>query len=218
MRKLAFVLLVLTCCKAPQEDAHVGEVSEKNKDVASLQMKPKVGNGPFGIDAAMKFEDLDADIAARDSETGLTVLDSAPRPSTQFETIAVVSFPETGVCEIRASSSNFENDPNIVFASSFVEEVAAALKTKYGEAKKNIGCTGYRCESDFKLQGIQDGSYWYQYKWESSKSVKLPNRIADIYLTVQHAEFNNSTVRLDYVFDNKSVCEAAAKMAKASAL
>ncbi len=203
-------------CSQPSENAH------ESKDNAiitppSAVLKAAASAGPFGIDAGTQLSTLSAN-GERDAETGVSSISAAPKPSSQFPNVAVVSYPSTGVCEIRSASNQFESDPYIVSSAAYLEEVATALKSKYGDIKVDDGCTGYSCRSDYKLQAIEDGSRWYRYNWKNTDTTKLPNRIKEIYLYVAHSEFNNSMVRLDYVFDNTSECAAAAKSAKASNL
>jgi len=154
----------------------------------------------------------------RDTETGLAVLAKAPDPNSQFPNVAVVAFPETGVCEVRALSDVFDSDPYITAASPFADQIAAALETRYGKGAKDEGCSGYSCDSPYKLMHINDGSYWYGYKWRGAGGNSLPSQVKEIDLYVLNAQFNDSQVRLDYRFQNADKCERAAKAAKAGSL
>jgi len=208
-------LVAIAGCSQPSASGH--ETTGNAIISVPAASKPAGGAGPFGIDAGMKLNALSTD-GERDAETGISILTAAPKPSSQFPNVAVVSFPETGICEIRSSSNDFDSDSHLVSSTSFVDEVAGALKAKYGDTKVDNGCSGYSCNSDYKLQAVQDGSRWYRYTWKSDEGRKLPNGVKEIYLYVTHAQFNDSRVRLDYVFDNTQSCEAAAKGAKASNL
>lgn len=174
-------------------------------------------NGPFGIAAGMPLSEL-ATEGDREAATGLSILSSAPDPNSEFPGIAVISFPETGVCEIRALSRIFDSDSYIVSASAFADQTAAALDTRYGKSKKNQGCSGYSCDSPYKLMHIKDGSYWYGYEWRPAGSGSLPSQVKAIDLYILNAQFNDSQVRLDYRFNNQDACENAGKAAKAGNL
>jgi hypothetical protein len=192
-------------------------LSAARSEAPPKRIAASAADGPFGIGAGTALERLEKD-ADRNNETGVTVLTSAPKPSSQFPTVAVVSYPETGICEIRALSQLFESDPYITSATGFADEVASALESRYGPGKRDSGCNGYSCESDYKLQHVEDGSLWYGYQWKSKEERKLPSRISSIDLYVIHAQFNDSQVRLDYKFDNEAACSRASKSAKAGNL
>jgi len=174
-------------------------------------------SGPFGIAAGMPLSELSSE-GEREEATGLSLLSSAPDANSEFPEIAVISFPETGVCEVRALSKVFDSDSYIVSASSFADQTAAALDTRYGKSRKNEGCSGYSCDSPYKLMHIKDGSYWYGYEWRSKGSGSLPSQVKAIDLYILNAQFNDSQVRLDYRFNNEEACERALKTAKAGNL
>ena len=220
MSKYKTKILLILClgvvsCSNESGTAHEADGSAEK--LSSSSSTKVLGNGPFGIDAGTQLADLSTS-GERDAETGVSILKSAPKASTQFPEVAVISYPFTGVCEIRSVSSVFESDAFIASSSAFVDEVASALKAKYGDVDLDDKCSGYSCRSEYKLQAIEDGSRWYGYTWKNSDKIKLPNRLSEINLYITHSEFNNSVVRLDYVFDNTAICSESAKKAKASAL
>lgn len=215
------LMLVLAGCGSPHSDGNAalgGNAADGAKiEQAKAQAKSAGGNGPFGIVMGTPLTQLDKD-GTRDAETGLTVLSTVPTPSSQFPGIAVISYPETGICEIRAMSREFDSDSYITAATAFADEVAGALESRYGKGKLDDGCSGYACRNEYKIQEIESGARWYNYKWESTASRLFENHVKSIALWVNHTEFNNSQVRLDYVFDNEAACASASKKAKASNL
>lgn len=176
-----------------------------------------IGDGPFGIPMGVELEKLNV-IDNRDEETGLSVLERAPDPSNQFPRVAVVSFPETGVCEVRALSELFDSDPYITAASPFVDRIADALSIKYGQAKKQDGCSGSACRSDYSLMHINDGSKWYGYEWNSSGDNPLASDVRRISLYITNPQFNDLQARIDYEFNNREACNEAATAALADGL
>lgn len=217
---LSGILLVAGCGGAAVDRnmALGGNQGDGGKiDSVGPEPGPTRANGPFGIAAGMSLAELDKS-AQRDPETGLAVLGSAPVPSSQFPTVAVVAFPETGVCEVRGMSREFESDSYITAATGFADEVAGALDSRYGKGKLDEGCSGYACDNQFKLQEIESGARWYGYRWEAVADRPFDNHVTSISLWVNHTQFNNSQVRLDYVFDNDAACDAASKKAKAANL
>ena len=217
MNKILLMFPLLLCaCKANDDDKTVLGGDPNRVQVEAREVEEKVaGDGPFGIPFGVRVESLNA--GDRDPESGVSVLNSAPKPSSQFPTVAVISYPKTGVCEVRAISADFDSDSYITSASAFVDQVAGALDSRYGKGTKVAGCTGYSCESEYKIQGIESGGAWYGYEWAAGKT-PLPSNVKKINLYVTHAEFNNSSVRLDYQFNNIEACDAASKAAKAGNL
>ncbi|MES2444215.1 MAG: hypothetical protein V4574_15415 [Pseudomonadota bacterium] len=213
--------VMLAGCGSSPSDGNValgGKAGDGAKiEEVKAQASPAAGNGPFGVTKGTPLEQLDKG-AERDAETGLAVLSSVPTPSSQFPDVAVISYPETGICEIRAMSREFDNDSYITAATAFADEVAGALESRYGKGKLDNGCSGHACENQYKIQEIESGARWYNYKWESPASKPFENHVKSLTLWVNHTRFNDSQVRLDYVFDNEAACASASKKAKASNL
>jgi hypothetical protein len=210
--------MLLAGCQArePREDEFApssGKANAVGNASGASAQAPR--NGPFGIEAGSSLASLGA---VPNTETGVAVLDTVPRPSSQFPTVAVVAFEQTGVCEVRALSSVFDSDSQLLSAQGFADQIAQAMESRYGKAKKENGCSGYACRSQYPIQHVRDGTIWYGYEWRSSQQRALPNRIKEIDLYVVHAEFNNSQVRLDYRFDNQDQCKGAGRAAQAESL
>jgi hypothetical protein len=220
MVHLALGSLLIAGCN--QQPAEVGEFEGRGNSGPrsgndSAEQTRAAGQGPFGIEAGSPLAALDSS-AKRDSETGVAILSNVPKPSSQFPLVAVVAFEETGVCEVRALSESFDSDTQLLSARGFADQIAQALESRYGKPKKQEGCSGYACRSQYPIQHVQDGTIWYGYEWRSTAQSRLPNRIKEIDLSVMHAEFNNSQVRLDYRFDNQEQCARARRSAQAEGL
>ena len=214
----ACILLLAGCGGRTDSNSSLGgDADAISAERESETVRKKVADGPFGIAAGMPLSELSAE-GDREAETGLSILKTPPSPNSQFVQVAVISFPETGVCEVRALSHVFESDPYIIEASGFADQIAAALDERYGEGQKRDDCAGYACESEYKLQHIESGGRFYGYEWRAPSNKPLPSRVTGIDLTVMHAQFNDAQVRLDYTFDNAAACERAARKAKAGNL
>lgn len=214
------VLLVLLASCSGSTDSNStlgGDPAAVSAQRADDTKQREVRDGPFGIAVGMPLSELSTE-GAREAETGLSILKSPPSPNSQFPQVAVISFPETGVCEVRALSPVFESDPYIVQAGGFADQIAEALNVRYGKGVKRDDCAGYSCDSEYKLQHIESGGRYYGYEWRGQPNKPLPSRVTSIDLTVMHERFNNSQVRLDYRFDNSSACAVAARKAKAGNL
>ena len=205
-------LAVIGGCKPADQSNDDGLGSGSNHTEASQNSR----SGPFGIDLGQPMDQLELE-AVNEGEDGSTrILSTVPKPVADIELVAVKGFAETGVCEIRGVSRDFESDAYGVQVKSAMAALAESLDSKYGKHKKTDQCGSYNCE--FFQMNLRDGSQVHLYQWNEASGANLPEGMDEIALGANASQFNDTYYRLDYRLTDLERCSEASNKAKASSL
>ena len=129
VRPASFALLgaavFLTSCNqsAPNSDV-LGEAPKSKTEL----VEAKAQDGPFGLRIGQPISDLS--YAETGGEAGVYSLTSVPKPMAEIDTYAVVAFPDTGICEIRAASKDFDSDAYGVNVKAAIEIGRASCRER----------------------------------------------------------------------------------------
>lgn len=219
------ITLVVSVClvgcspsaNAPNEADNVirGNKSDNAENVVAEASMPS-REGPFGIAMGQPVSELDLESGQSSDATQARLLASVPNPVAEIQSYAVVAFPTTGVCEIRAISRTFDSDAYGVNVRSAIDAMANLVTSKYGKAEKSDDCTGYSCQ--FFQMNLKDGSQVYAYEWSRDTGARLPEDIRSIALVALPGQYNDTFYRLDYISSAADECDAERQKLKASAL
>lgn len=204
------ILLLSSCEQANRAEDALGEAPALSKSASTSAAR----TGPFGLQMGQPLSELE--LLEGGGEGGAYSLASVPKPMEAIESYAVIAFPETGICEIRAASKDFDSDAYGVNVKSAIDALSSAISSKYGKGKKTDACSDYNCQ--FFQQNLTSGTQSYMYEWSSASGAKLPTEISEIILAAMPGEFNNTYYRLDYVSNKADECKAARDKSKAAAL
>lgn len=208
--KRVFVLVglcVLSACSSEGAQSVDGEATTSSAKLA--------GAGPFGLDPTKGPDSLDISRSDSAPDTGLYLLNSVPRPSSEFETYGVVTFRETGICEVRAITRKFSSDSLGASATTLADSLSKTLASKYGDPEKIDFCAGGSaiCQQQFWAMAVSQGDRAYGYTWEN------PNQsIRSIDLYVISDDLSQLSVRLDYGIGDKQRCVDALNKSRGASL
>lgn len=216
---LGMVLLALTACSQGGGTGNEAATSRSTATEAgsSVATAGSSGDGPFGLVLSTPFDKLNIDDANERPESGVHMLKSVPSPSSDFESVAVVAFPETGICEIRSLGPDISNDALGGTIRSKIDELGEALEAKYGHAKKSDDCAGGEvfCDSSNWTYALGSGMRMYAYEWPNPDG---SSKIRNIALYAAGKDIGTSYVRLDYEVNDAAACSKAQKAARAGRL
>ena len=217
---LLSLLFVAGCNQGTEttKNPNATQIAQTDSPVRFTKQRPAIVNGPFGIAIGQSIESIGK--TSKLDKPGLYIVDAPPKPSSAFETVVIVAFPETGVCQIRGVSADFENDSAGLRARGAVDELAEAMATKYGPAKKTDACYGSDslCQSNYWMMTLSDNQRFYGYAFNGRDGVYRDTHISSVDLNLQGKNLNTSYILLEYKGDNTVACERAMKKAKADAL
>lgn len=218
-QKAAFVAvaILISGCTASEDSSNSSNERGKTKSSLSQSEKDVVRDGPFGLAMGQPIAELKFAQSDQGDPTQARILASVPRPMSEIETYAVLAFPDTGICEIRAVSKTFDSDAYGHNIRPAMDSLAVALDGRYGKHQKIDRCSGYGGCQFFQM-GLKDGSKAYAYEWSKKTGAKVPESLESIALFAMPGEFNDTFFRLDYVSSNRKDCEAANQKVKAQSL
>lgn len=222
-RLVPWTILVVIClagCSpegAAEGNSALGGGPLADAATPSVKSKP-VSDGPFGIDFGVAANTVPG---AKPMETpGLYETTKPPKSHSDFESVVLAAYPETGICTIRGIGRDIQNDGAGLSIRSQIDSLADALQTKYGVGEKNDSCVGSEisCQGQFWMMTLNDGERFYGYSWEAPNAVMKRNKIQSIYLAARASDINTSYSILEFHSSNQAACEAAKKKLSASAL
>ncbi len=220
MRHLSFLAVIaLAACGSDNtphgdEAAIEAEATAGSVSSSSSSSKKAIGNGPFGIEMGTPIKTLGVQ---SEIEPGFTLLSSVPKPSSEFESYFVIGYETTGVCKVIAKSRDFESDSYGNHVKAYLDNVAELLSAKYGPGKKTDKCFN-KCDSPYFQMRLESRGQFYYYDWENQTPAMQAAKIKSIELSAMAAEYNGTSARVLYVFDNEMACDAAEKSLKSSSL
>ena len=172
-------------------------------------------DGPFGIAMGEPLAELGP---LTPVQPGVSQVVHPPRANDKLPTVAVVAFPNMGVCRILGGSDPYPFDQNGKLVRSLVDQLAATLTQKYGPPVKTDTCSASNDEcQDFWTTVLRQKNAQYDYQWSADKS-PLPPGVKSILLTeVAYNEIRTGAV-LTYFGVNDDACAAALAAAAAASL
>ena len=217
---LVAALCLLGCSKPnTSSEAKSKSVEQKAAHVsAQVPVSAKSPEGPFGIGMGSDPEALGGQPMGKPTYYKIA---SPPRPHPEFEYVVVQAAAKAGVCWVKGIGRNFDSDDFGIAARRHVDEIEAALESKYGQAtKKDILLTGSLWTDDrYWMMGLEKGDRVYGYIWDKSQlDAKSWKDLSDIYVGASAVTAQQAYVVVEYTFKNKKQCEDAAKKAAADAL
>lgn len=208
-RQIGLVILASVTISACGTDSGSSNETGLTPGVRTVDAaSPKI-EGPFGIDLATPFERLAIDKDGPNADRGLYVLKSVPKPNSTIETVSVVAFPGVGICEIRASSLDFDGDSMGSQTESAIDRFAEILETKYGKPTKFDKCGGIMCDPPYWAMAVMNGERLYSYEWKGLKGGGATPRAVSIWS--QASQLAVPYFRLDYSFNDAKKCADAEK-------
>lgn len=212
IQRLSMIMLMGSVLLACSESQAPKSFAEQQNGAENSKAK---GDGPFGLHLGAKVSELNTDTDLSTPDNGFYYLQTVPSPASEFSQYAVVAFDEVGICEIRAVSDTFDSDSLGSATTAMVDDLAASLKSKYGEGEKVDFCGGgsVACEQQFWAMSIMNGERAYGYSWESPA-----DEIRSINLSVTSDNLSRLSARLDYETGDKKKCEDALNQARAKNL
>jgi hypothetical protein len=193
--------------------------NQQNNETASSKAGARATpDGPFGIALGATVQSVPG--LTRREDEGLYSTRNPPVPHPDFEEIAVVAYPDAGICTVRGIGRQIENDASGITVRSAIDGLADALSTKYGTPERLDACSGgdIACESQFWMMTLLQGQRTYGARWETQNDTMRRNRIGSIYLVASAPSINSSAVLIEYHSSNRRACEAAERRERASAL
>lgn len=194
----------------PENSAATGVASPEQAKASNAK------DGPFGFEMGQAVDGLALEKGPHPNHytTG-----SPPRPHSEFETVAVIAFPETGICQIRGIGRNKDNDGNGSNVRASVDALASAMATKYGKGSLVDACSGgsVQCENQFWMMTLNGGERFYGYGWETPNKQMKSAHIGTIYAYARAGDISTSYSMVEYTSSNPE-CKEAEKKASAEAL
>lgn len=221
----ALSLLVAACGNQPAklvdgskpDDVSASANSVNVASESSDATNRKNMNGPFGIEIGAAVDTLGQ--TTKLDKPGFYIVDAPPKPHPAFERVIVIAYPETGVCMIRGIGHDIPNDGAGVQTRSAVDEIAEALKLKYGSGRKIDTCFGSgSCNSEYWMMYMENGERYYGYEFRGGSDSMKTAKISGIDVAAGVSDLRTGYTVVEYTGENKSACQAAAKRGSADAL
>lgn len=206
--------LLAGCSSAENSKEQVGrseEVSPRS-EVKSVSAR----KGPFGIDIGQSVESLGTTNSL--GQPGLYLVENPPKPHASFAQVAVLAYPSTGVCVIRAVGDTFENDASGYRVRGEIDSLKDAVSAKYGTSEKSDFCSAgdIKCSDEFWMMTLRDSERVYSYSWNGGGVRKAG--LSSITLAAQASGYSGSYAIIEYEGLNTKACEAAKNASRAEAL
>lgn len=219
---LMFAFLIPSCGPSPssvQEDLPL--VNAADQTISNSMPTPPstpASNGPFGIALGSAIDTVPG-IKPMDMP-GLFKTATPPKAHPDFETVVLVAYPETGICQIRGIGRTDNNDGAGASIRAKIGRLADALSTKYGAGESISACAGgeVQCQSQFWMMTLQGGERVYGHKWEKQNDAMKDTKIGSIYLVAAAEDISSTYPVLEFHYQDSSRCESAQKALSASAL
>ena len=166
--------------------------------------EPAARPGPFGITIGGPLSEVGKVDPLGGG--GYLVL-QPPVPNSSIEGVAVVSFADTGICNIVAKTPRFEDDASGARVRLALDNLAKQLSVKYGPyTKKIVKCTvGDGCESNW-LSHVQANQAEYAYAWNLADQ-KRDDGVAIIIAKAGAVDATTSQARVQYYGAQEQACE-----------
>jgi hypothetical protein len=214
-------LLVLACVFAggcsPEKkaDANSALGASASHPVESTK---NVNDGPFGIAMAGAIDDVPG--AEPFDKPGLFKVGNPPKSHPDFESVVLVAYPDTGICQIRGIGRDLANDGSGSLIQSKIDSLSDALTTKYGKPETIDGCSGgdIACDSQFWMMTLLGGDRVYGRKWTLPNDMMKRNKVSEIYLVGNASDIQTSYPILEFHSADKSACKKAEQASSASVL
>jgi hypothetical protein len=193
-------------------------VAAASSEASIAPVTSSAAKGPFGIKLGAPLETVGK--TTKIEGPGVYVVDSPPKAHSAFETVAVVAFPETGICTVRAAGHTIDNDSGGIQIRTAVDQLAAALTLKYGEPESRDTCFGndVECQSDFWMMTLRNNERAYGYVWEGAKPALQSAGLSFVGLMARATDGNSTYAIVEYQGTNTTACEQAVQMSTAEAL
>lgn len=205
----------LASCGATEQGDPLGEATTDG--AGSMHEDVELRDGPFGYDIGQPLRSIEN---VDETDGDLRIIESPPKPHPDFESVALIGYSDTGICSIRGIGRNLENDGTGSQIRSKVDELAAALETKYGEPKKVDICQAgdIGCNTNYWMMFLGDGQRSYGYLWEQQNEAMQAANIGSIAVVAKAANIQTSYPVLEFYAADEASCEAAANASSAQSL
>lgn len=199
-------LLILTACnehKQPKQESAKSEITETV--------------GPFGISMGMSANYLASKIPSfsRASDDFTYGSDGALLDNRLFKVYRYVLTSKTGVCEVGASTPDFESNRYGDQIRVKFQWVSDLVKENYGEPLYKIEKAKPNALYDHLTEftkALHYDEYTMIHYWDALKQNKtFPNNIAQIFVVAQAPSTKQGTVMINYIFTNQSECHLIMK-------
>lgn len=143
-----------------------------------------------------------------------------PKPHPDFESVVLVAYPDTGICEIRGIGRTIEGDGSGGRIRAKVDDLSDALSTKYGKSTKFDRCSGgeIQCDGQFWMMTLDSGERAYGHEWTTQNDTMRKNKVGEIYVGAAAVNIQASYPLLEFHSDNKTGCDKAEKASSVSSL
>ena len=214
---ICVTVLVLCACSPADNSGSSNALGNASADGNKEGKPDDAMDGPFGIAMGSPIAEVE-DAKALD-KPGFYQVASPPKGHPDFESVVLIAYPQTGICLIRGIGKNLESDGAGIEIRSKVDNLAAALDTKYGKSEKADACAGgdVQCSGEFWMMTMSGGERAYAYQWNKpTNATKIG--IGEITVAAQAADIQTSYPILEFRSNNKDACLKAERSASASSL
>jgi hypothetical protein len=172
-------------------------------------------DGPFGIYIGEPLAALGS--VQKLSHSKYLVLHPA-KSNDNFSTVAVTAYPSTGVCTIEGGTDHIQDDPTGDKVITIVDQLADALKAKYGRPDTVDECDADEndCKNNWS-QKVKEGVARYGYKWDFANTPR-DDRVWRMALLVDVSDSGEPSGGVVYFGANHAACNAAADMVRGSGI
>jgi hypothetical protein len=172
---------------------------------------PAFAEGPFGISMGTPVSEL------KDCSPvlpGKWVCAQVPRPHSTFGKYVIQAHPSTGVCWIKALTSEVSsNDFGIQLRSKF-DEIASELNEVYGEVKDTSfimpGSTWH--EPKYWMMALLKGDRHLARIWNKGPKTPLKNNLKRVGIIASASSTSSGAISIEYTFENGAECDKAIKV------
>lgn len=163
---------------------------------------------PFGIAMGTKKEALDVNPDNAELAPGQHILNSVPKPHSEFEQYYIIETASHGVCSVFAISHSYRDDFSGVGVRDGFEKVKSQLEEKYGQNTTTMELkTGpILLGADQWVESIQKEYRTHKAIWNAASDAKLTNNIQEIELHVIARTRSMAYVFLQYNFETILDC------------
>jgi len=155
------------------------------------------------------------------NRSGVSLLQSVPKPHPLFTSYWVDATKGQGLCRINAYSNVYEMDGYGDRAREAYDRLVKALTAKYGAgvAEEEVRAGGeVMKQPQFFTMGLQTGDRVHKTTWMREVDSTLPAELRAVVLRIEADDFNTPFLRVTYEFSNFLACHAEQEASTAEVL